>query len=165
MTLSQFLDRLDALGSDLAAWPVGERAAALRLVAADDRARAMHEQARRMDAVLRASVTEGAHDAARTEAAGARVVSRLEARPLPAQRRSIISRWWPDALLNYDFAPAWPRIAGLALAGCLGLAIGLFGITISPIDSSMQTATAGSFVEADLGALVSEPEPMTGARP
>jgi hypothetical protein len=27
------------------------------------------------------------------------------------------------------------------------------------------TATAGSFVEADLGALVSEPEPMTGARP
>jgi hypothetical protein len=162
MTRTQFLDRLDALGSDLAAWPARARAKALQLIAVDDRARAAHEQARRMDAALRASVTEGAHDAARTEA---RVISQLEARPLPAQRRSILSRWWPDALLNYDFAPAWPRIAGLALAGCLGLAIGLFGITISPIDSSVPTATAGSFVEADLGALVSEPEPMTGARP
>jgi hypothetical protein len=164
MTRTQFLDRLDALGSDLAVWPARERAAALRLIAVDTRARTMHEDARRLEAALRASVME-APNAMRAEAAGARVVSRLEARPLPAQRRSIVSRWWPDALLNYDFAPAWPRIVGLALAGCLGLAIGLFGITISPIDSSMQTATAGSFIEADLGALVSEPEPMTGARP
>jgi hypothetical protein len=164
MTRTKFLDRLDALGPDLATWPARERAAASRLIAVDDRARVMHDEARRMDAALRASITERTPDAARNEAA-ARVLSRLEARPLPAQRRSIVSRWWPDALLNYDFAPAWPRIAGLALAGCLGLAIGLFGITISPIDSSVPTATAGSFVEADLGALVSEPEPMTGARP
>ncbi len=165
MTPMQFLDRLDALGPDLAVWPERERTAALRLIAADHRARAMHEEARRMEAALRASVTQGMPDAACAETAGARVVSRLEARPLPAQRRSIVARWWPDALLNYDFAPAWPRVAGLALAGCLGLAIGLFGITIAPIDSSVPTATAGSFVEADLGALVSEPEPMTGARP
>jgi hypothetical protein len=84
---------------------------------------------------------------------------------LPAQRRALLSRLWPDALLDRNLAPAWPRVAGLALAGCLGLAIGLFGITITPSDSSVPTVVAGTFVEADLGALVSEPEPLTGARP
>lgn len=165
MTPMQFRDRLDAWGADLMQWPERERAAALRLVAIDTQARAMHAQARRMEASIRQGVSAAPDASPRDAAIGARVLSRLAAAPLPAQRQALLSRLWPDALLNRDLAPAWPRVAGLALAGCLGLAIGLFGITITPIDSSVPTAVAGTFVEADLGALVSEPEPLTGARP
>src|SRR5437763_16371320 len=56
------------------------------------------------------------------EAAG-RIARRLESRPLPAQKRALA--WWPAALTDVTFAPAWPRVAALACAAVLGISIGL----------------------------------------
>ena len=58
-------------------------------------------------------------------AAAARVLNRL-AGELPRQHRPL---WrWPTVLLDWQFAPAWPRMA--ALAGCLalGFVIGIAGL-------------------------------------
>jgi hypothetical protein len=116
----------------------------------------------RLDAMIRRSLAAGAD----TDAAiGARALARLATAPLPAQRGAFLSRWWPDALLNLDFAPAWPRIAGLACAGAFGIAIGLFGINVAPRDSAAVAAPAGVVVEADLGPLAASPDPLTGALP
>jgi hypothetical protein len=80
-----------------------------------------------------------------------RVLARL-ASPLPPQRRSW--RHWPAALLDWDFAPAWPRVAALAGCAVLGFAI---GIATLPMQSAR-----GDF---QLAAILSEPEPMTGVLP
>ena len=54
----------------------------------------------------------------------ARIAQRLET--LPPQRRPFA--WWPSALIDFDFAPAWPRVAALAGAAVLGISIGLSGL-------------------------------------
>ena len=43
----------------------------------------------------------------------ARIVRRFEP-ALPPQKRSFA--WWPAALTDWNFAPAWPRVAALACA-------------------------------------------------
>ncbi len=58
-------------------------------------------------------------DAAATDRAAA------DAMALPPQKRAFA--WWPAALTDIDFAPAWPRIAALAGAAVLGITIGLVG--------------------------------------
>jgi len=57
------------------------------------------------------------------ERSAARALSALAAKPLPRQRQSW-SRHWPSALLNNDFAPAWPRLAALACVALLGCTVG-----------------------------------------
>jgi hypothetical protein len=52
----------------------------------------------------------------------ARIVQRFES-VLPPQKRSFA--WWPAALTEWNFAPAWPRIAALACAAVLGITVGL----------------------------------------
>jgi hypothetical protein len=59
------------------------------------------------------------------DAAAERIVARLASAPLPAQKRAFA--WWPAALTDWDFAPAWPRVAALAGAAALGITIGLSG--------------------------------------
>jgi hypothetical protein len=92
------------------------------------------------------------------EAAAARVLARLAV--LPRQKKPL---WrWPAVLVDWDFAPAWPRMA--ALAGCLalGFTIGLTGIDrhFDRLDAKAAAASG-----ADLGLIVYGPEPLTGARP
>ena len=50
---------------------------------------------------------------------------RLEVR---CRRRSAPFAWWPSALMDWNFAPAWPRVAALAGAAVLGISIGLSGL-------------------------------------
>jgi hypothetical protein len=91
-------------------------------------------------------------------AAAARVLKRL-AGPLPRQHRPL----WrlPAVLLDWQFAPAWPRMA--ALAGCLalGFVIGIAGLDRG-IDRAGVSSGGGNL---DFGSLVFEPETMTGGRP
>ena len=49
------------------------------------------------------------------------------------RHRSAPSRWWPSALMDWNFAPAWPRVAALAGAAVLGITVGLssFGTRIA----------------------------------
>ena len=63
------------------------------------------------------------------ELAEKRVLARLQS--LPPQKRAFA--WWPTALMDVSFAPAWPRLAALAGAAVLGISIGLssFGARIA----------------------------------
>lgn len=89
------------------------------------------------------------------EAASARVLGRL-AGPLPRQHTSL----WrlPAVLLDWQFAPAWPRMA--ALAGCLALG---FAIGLSGVDRGIQRDPGAS--AGDVGGLVFGPETVTGGQP
>jgi hypothetical protein len=88
-----------------------------------------------------------------------RVLNRLGG-PLPRQKHP----WWrlPNVLLDWQFAPAWPRVAVLAGCAAVGFAIGITGIDrrIEPADAAFSVASNG-----DLGSIVFEPEALTGARP
>ena len=89
-------------------------------------------------------------------AAAARVLNRL-AGELPRQHRPL---WrWPTVLLDWQFAPAWPRMA--ALAGCLALG---FVIGIAGLDRGIDR-TGVNAGNLDFGSLVFEPETFSGERP
>jgi hypothetical protein len=92
------------------------------------------------------------------DAATQRVMRRL-AQPLP--RQSIgLRKSLPAILLDWQFAPAWPRVFALAACAALGFFVGLAGLDGRIDDASAQFTTASS----DLSA-VFDPEPLTGARP
>ncbi len=57
------------------------------------------------------------------DTAAERLLHKLETRPLPPQKRARV--WWPAVLTDWNFAPAWPRVAMLAAAAVLGITIGL----------------------------------------
>jgi hypothetical protein len=92
------------------------------------------------------------------QAAADRVLKRL-AGPLPRQQMT----WWrlPAVLLDWEFAPAWPRVAALATCAALGFAIGLIGI-----DRQVDTADAAlAYVSrADIAAGLFEAELPRGDR-
>ena len=87
-----------------------------------------------------------------------RVLARLSG-PLPRQK---FAPWrLPAVLLDWEFAPAWPRVVALATCAVLGFVIGLIGL-----DRQVDTADAAlSYVSrADLGGIVFEAEPPRGAK-
>ena len=92
------------------------------------------------------------------EAAVERVLARLSG-PLPRQKQPL----WrlPAVLLNWEFAPAWPRMAALACCAALGFVIGIAGLDRS-FDRLDAPFTLGN---RDIGSIVSEPDTLTGERP
>jgi len=98
----------------------------------------------RLDGILHAALKRDAEISRADEAAAARVMARLNV--LPRQK---VAFWrLPGVLLNWDFAPAWPRVAALASCAVIGFAIGLSGVdrTVGP------QVTPYSFVSgADFG--------------
>ena len=72
--------------------------------------------------------------------AAKRLLGRLQS--LPPQKRTFA--WWPAALMDGSFAPAWPRLATLAAAAVLGISIGLssFGTRIATDLNLVRTASA-----------------------
>jgi hypothetical protein len=98
------------------------------------------------------------------EVLAARVVAALAAKPLPRQRHSIF-RNWPSALLNNDFAPAWPRIAALACVALVGCTVGFFGPGTRAFQRTGWTVAVAQNSDSDVSGLVFEPEALTGAKP
>jgi len=93
------------------------------------------------------------------DAAVERVLKRLSD-PLPRQKMPL---WrWPAVLLDWQFAPAWPRVAALAGCAALGFAIGIAGVDRRFDGGDAPFAVAS---RADIGSIVFEPEALTGARP
>lgn len=93
------------------------------------------------------------------DAAVARVLKRL-APPLPRQK---IALWrLPAVLLDWQFAPAWPRVAALACCAALGFYVGIAGLDrrFDNLDAPYAVASL-----SDVGAIVFEAESLTGARP
>ncbi len=87
-----------------------------------------------------------------------RVLARLRG-PLPRQKQPLWSL--PGVLLNWDFAPAWPRMAALACCAALGFMFGIAGFD-RPFDRLDGSVLSSS---RDIGSLVSEPDTLTGERP
>jgi hypothetical protein len=77
----------------------------------------------RLDTILNETLRRDATVTRGDEAAAARILARLGA--LPQQRLP----FWrlPGVLLDWQFAPAWPRVAALAGCAVIGFAIGLSG--------------------------------------
>jgi len=98
----------------------------------------------RLDAILSETLKRDADISRDDEAAAVRVLARLSS--LPRQQQP----FWrlPLVLLDWQFAPAWPRVAALASCAVIGFAIGFSGVdrTVNP------TAAPYSFVsDADFG--------------
>jgi anti-sigma-K factor RskA len=148
--LQTFLDRH---GADPARWPAHERATVERLIADDPEARRVFEKARRLDAALGGYGDTVASD----DAALARLTAKLNG-PLPPQKRP----FWrlPAVLLDWQFAPAWPRMAALACCAVLGFAIGLTGVD-RRFDSRATTTVSSS----DVSSSVFAAEPFPGVQP
>ncbi len=93
------------------------------------------------------------------DAAVGRVLQRLSA-TLPRQKRPL----WrlPGVLLDWQFAPAWPRVAALACCAAIGFVIGIAGVD-RRFDGGGPPFTVAS--NTDIGSIVFEPEALTGARP
>ncbi len=109
---------------------------------------------RRIDELVARHFEAGNRD---DEAAVARVLAALAAQPLPRQRGGF---GLPELLLDWQFAPAWPRVAALACCAALGLMIGFSGVDRSIDGLNAEAAQAPNFASA-----VFEPEPLTGVRP
>jgi hypothetical protein len=91
------------------------------------------------------------------DAAAARVLKRL-AGPLPRQKLSL--RQLPGVLLNWEFAPSWPRMAALACCAAVGFMVGLAGLD-RPYD---QLDAPFASASRDFGSIF-ESEPFAGGRP
>jgi hypothetical protein len=105
----------------------------------------------RIDRALKQHFSRDASD----DASAARVMAKLNG-ALPPQKQS----WFgslPPLLLDWQFAPAWPRMA--ALAGCAALGFIVGSASINHIGG----LTPGA--RNDIAQLVFEPEPLTGLRP
>ena len=149
MTRDELRMLLDSHGADPARWPEPQRIAAERLIAADPTALHDLAAARRLDAALARFTQATAED----ERLAAKVLSRLNG-PLPQQRQPF---WrWPTALLDWQFAPAWPRVAALAGCAVIGFAIGFAGLD-RPLDRGGDTVVTSR----DIGAVVFEPDSLT----
>ncbi len=152
MTRDELRHLLDAHGAAPSRWPADRRAEAVALIGSDAGARADLEAARTLDAMLARFSAVSAQD----EQSAARVMGTLNG-PLPRQRRP----FWrvPAALLDWQFAPAWPRVA--ALAGCLliGFSIGIAGLDRSLARDDTQV------VNRDIGTMVFGPDIFSGDGP
>ena len=109
MNLAEFRGRLDADGANLARWAPAQRRAAEDLLRSDAAAAATLAAAQELDALI--ARAGGTIDAVAAAASAQGVADAIAARALPAQRRRALWQWWPNELLNLDFAPAWPRLA------------------------------------------------------
>ena len=112
-----------------------------------------------LEAALKRHAKAPQVDETADEAAVERVLTRLSG-PLPRQK---VPLWrLPAVLLDWQFAPAWPRVAALACCAALGFVIGIAGLDRRYDQPGTPFAIAS---RADLGSIVFEPEPLTGARP
>lgn len=96
------------------------------------------------------------------DAAAERLVARLTTAKLPAQKRRLLAGWWPSALLNSDFAPAWPRVTTLACGAALGIVIGLssLGMRIATDLDLWRVASAD-----DVRVTIFDADSVAGLRP
>ena len=152
MTRDELLNWLDAHGADLSRWPIEQRGEAERLIAADAGARDDVQAAARLDAMLARFAGPGTED----ERSAARILTKLNG-PLPRQKHP----FWrlPAALLDWQFAPAWPRVAALAGCALIGFSIGIAGVDRSLATPDTQIASR------DIGTMVFGPDFFAETRP
>jgi hypothetical protein len=134
MTLGRFRVLLDSYGADPQRWPQGSRADAQKLLSSSTAARAMREEAERLDAAIAAATAREDATLARLsppDAALQRLRSRVAARIATEARRPTEQRmaWMLAAGVERLLSPAlfssrlqW---AGMATAGGFAIVAGL----------------------------------------
>src|SRR5712691_264988 len=125
MRRGNFHRLLDIHGARLQRWPSAERHWAERLLAADAKARAARDEARRLEALLDRYAPRV------DERAAGRIRHRLSV--LPARRRH--GAWWSWSLPWDEFGLAWPSLATFATVAVLGVLVGLGSIDVPQLDS------------------------------
>jgi hypothetical protein len=161
MPLARFIELIETHGADPARWPEERRKPAQSLLAASAQARAALAQAESLDALIARYCPR--HGAERDEQATARVLGRLGA--LPPQRRGLLPRLLPAALLEFDLTPAWPRFAALVGIAVLGFAVGLSdtGMALTKQSASAIIGRSNSS-DSDLSLILFEPDPLSAMR-
>jgi hypothetical protein len=161
MPLAPFVELIETHGADPARWPEEWRKPAQSLLAASAQARAALAEAESLDALIARHCAR--HGAERNEQATARVLRRIEA--LPPQRRGLLPRLLPTALLEFDLAPAWPRFAALVGIAVLGFAVGLSdtGMALTKQSASAIIGRSNSS-DSDLSLILFEPDPLSAMR-
>jgi hypothetical protein len=111
----------------------------------------------RFDAFLDGALKRYANAPQGNDASVERVLTRLAA-PLPPQKK----RFWrlPAVLLDWQFAPAWPRMAALGACAVVGFAIGISGV-----DRHIDHLDNQALMTSSSGPGMFEPEPLIGDRP
>jgi hypothetical protein len=89
-----------------------------------------------------------------------RIVRHFDFIALPPQQHSFA--WWPAALTDWNFAPAWPRVAALACAAVLGVTVGLSGIG-ARLAADLDLVRVAS--SDDAGSNAFDVDAVTGIRP
>jgi hypothetical protein len=94
--------------------------------------------------LLSTALKPGASTERDDQDAANRVLKRLTA-PLPRQKMA----WWrlPAVLLDWEFAPAWPRVAALVTCAILGFTIGMIGLDrqVDTADAALSFASRADF--------------------
>jgi hypothetical protein len=80
---------------------------------------------KQFDELIRSALERDGTEMQVDDAAAARVMTRL-AKPLP--RQTFAFRRLPAILLDWQFAPAWPRMAALASCAAIGFLVGIAGL-------------------------------------
>jgi hypothetical protein len=163
MPLARFVELIETHGADPARWPGESRQPAQSLLAASTQARAALAEAESLDALIARYCAPPALGIERDEPATARVLGRLEA--LPRQRRGLLPRLLPAALLEFDLAPAWPRFAALVGIAVLGFAVGLSdtGMALTKQSASAIIGSSNN-PDSDLSLILFEPDPLSAMR-
>ena len=89
----------------------------------------------------------------------ARIARRFQS-TLPPQKRAFA--WWPAALTDWNFAPAWLRVAALACAAVLGITVGLSSLGMR-LATDLDLVQVASF--DDTGSNAFDVDSVTGLRP
>jgi hypothetical protein len=108
------------------------------------------------EARLEAMLAEFARASVDDERSAMRVLAKLTG-PLPRQKQP----FWrvPPALLDWQFAPAWPRVAALAGCALIGFTVGITGVDRTLAQPETQITSR------DIGTMVFGPELFAGTRP
>jgi hypothetical protein len=149
MTRQQFEHLLDAYGADLQRWPDAQRQAARALIARDDAARAAHDEAARLDALLDTFAPPAPHDAADRVAAALRALppqgAAVDLGPVAGWAAALAELWWE--------LRAVPRIPSIVAVLLCGLVVGFASLGLTHLGGGH----AG--LSVDLSALLFEPTP------
>jgi hypothetical protein len=166
MNRDRFQDLLDIRGSDLAAWPDADRIAAERLIASDQGAAKIIEDARCLEGLIRGSLASAPQRD--RDAIASRILSGLP-KSLPAQERPPEARPVQAPAIRkapkpWTLFPAQsallPRFAALGFAAAFGIAVGLFWAQQNMADR--QDVAAASEDANDVTAVIFQTDSATG---
>ena len=162
MRIARFRRLLDAHGPDLSRWPPLLVQPAQRLLSTDPAAARELEIARHLDALIVDYMRRGPAGTLEARNAMARRTLAALGGSLPPQQRHGLTAWLPAVLLEFDFAPAWPRMVALAGIAGLGFMVGLSDLNL-PGGRGLMSSSAGS--DSDLSMIVFDQDPLSGLRP